>query len=324
MSEATANEIVVADLPYTWAEFEQGIARLDREGQKRRVAVDVLQASVGVSLRDGSPHQTLDEQLWSLIEGKRTLSDLAVDGRFDIEDGSEKVQKALRRWLKHARETGIEPIGFAQRQPTSDAQRWRSEVARLRAMSVSEADEYFADERRTQEFLDHLRISMASVLSDQWLRGKLGLLMHPDLTIVDLGCGLNRLADLPCTVIGVDRHDLPGVLQGKMESPPLADHSADVLVYSLSLYGNASDLFTYFREARRILRPGGHILIVEPASSFTPTGLDRFLTGLRGLGFEAVRSVRELRDTDRTVLTALHLTKTGESSEMSTNMFERK
>jgi hypothetical protein len=125
-------------------------------------------------------------------------------------------------------------------------------------------------------------------------------------------------------VIGVDRHDLPGVVRAKMESPPLADHSADVLVYSLSLYGTPTDLFSYFREARRMLRPGGHVLIVEPASSFSPEGLGRFLTGLRGFGFESVSSPRELRDVDGTMLTALHLTKTGEIGETRAAMFSRR
>ncbi|MGB8346840.1 MAG: DEAD/DEAH box helicase, partial [Ktedonobacteraceae bacterium] len=40
--EQTAHEIIVADLPYTAAAFDQGIARLHREGQKHRVVVDVL------------------------------------------------------------------------------------------------------------------------------------------------------------------------------------------------------------------------------------------------------------------------------------------
>jgi hypothetical protein len=52
---------------------------------------------------------------------------------------------------------------------------------------------------------------------------------------VDMGCGLNPFADLPCHVTGLDRHDRPGQLRGKMEDPPLPDKSADVLIYSLSL-----------------------------------------------------------------------------------------
>src|SRR5205823_6261782 len=50
--EDTANEIIIADLPYTWAEFEQGIARLYREGQRQRVLVDVLQTTTAATLRD--------------------------------------------------------------------------------------------------------------------------------------------------------------------------------------------------------------------------------------------------------------------------------
>jgi len=36
----TANEVIIADVPYTWAEFQQGIARLHREGQQQQVWVE--------------------------------------------------------------------------------------------------------------------------------------------------------------------------------------------------------------------------------------------------------------------------------------------
>ncbi len=55
MQEQTAHEIIVADLPYTAAEFDQGIARLHREGQKQRVVVDVLLTATDALLHDGSP-----------------------------------------------------------------------------------------------------------------------------------------------------------------------------------------------------------------------------------------------------------------------------
>lgn len=76
-------------------------------------------------------------------------------------------------------------------------------------------------------------------------------LLHPDLDIVDMGCGLNPFANLPCHVIGLDRHELPGQIKGKMEAPPLPNASADVLIYSLSLYGTTKDLRDYFTQARR-------------------------------------------------------------------------
>lgn len=321
----TANEIIVADLPYTWAEFEQGIARLHREGQRLPVTVEVLQTTTTALLRDGSAHHTLDERIWALIEGKRELSDVAIDGKYDTTDAAAKVQKALRRWLQQAREVGVEPLAVERRSTVqSEAQKWRGEIGRLRGLSAAHADEVFADPAYTHQFLAHLETSAATQLSHQWLRGKLALLMRSDLNVVDMGCGLNPFADLPCRVIGLDRHDRPGQLRGKMENPPLLDRSADVLIYSLSLYGTADDLLAYFTHTARILRGGGHLFIVEPATAFSEEGLKRFVVGLHQFGFELVGSAKELRGEDGTLLKALHLTLTGETGKPVASFFERK
>jgi hypothetical protein len=125
-------------------------------------------------------------------------------------------------------------------------------------------------------------------------------------------------------VIGLDRHDLPGQLRGKMEHPPLPDKSADVLIYSLSLYGMPADLLAYFTHAARILRGGGHLFIVEPDSAFSPEGLARFVNGLRQFGFELVGSVKDLRSEDGILLKGMHLTLTGELGKPETEAFERK
>ncbi len=176
----------------------------------------------------------------------------------------------------------------------------------------------------TRQFLSHLETSTAAKLSHQWLRGRLAPVLRPDLAVVDMGCGLNPFADLPCRVIGLDRHNRPGQLRGKMENPPLPGKSADVLIYSLSLYGTAADLKNYFAHAARILQGGGHLFIVEPDSAFTPDGLVPFVEGLRQFGFELVGAVKELRGEDGTLLKALHLTLTGEVGDPPETLFERK
>ena len=205
VQEQTAHEIVIADLPYTAAEFDQGIARLHREGQKHRVIVDVLLTTTNALLRDGSPLRTIDQRIWDLILGKRELSDLAIDGMYATTDAATKVRKALYRWLKQIRETGVEPLIVEQRSAElSAAQKWRGEIARLRGMSATKADELFASTEYTGAFLDHLRTSAASQLAYQWLRAKLEHLLRPDLYIVDMGCGLNPFADLPCHVVGLE------------------------------------------------------------------------------------------------------------------------
>src|SRR5439155_17077165 len=135
---------------------------------------------------------TLAERVWEFIEGKRELSDLAVDGKYDTGDAAAKVQKALRRWLERAREIGVEPLAVERRPAEqTEAQKWRSEIARLRALSAAKADEVFTDPEYTRRFLAHLKASTASQLSHQWLQGKLTPFLRPDLTIVDMGCGLN-------------------------------------------------------------------------------------------------------------------------------------
>ncbi len=104
----------------------------------------------------------------------------------------------------------------------------------------------------------------------------------------------------------------------------MPDKSADVLIYSLSLYGTAADLKRYFTHATRILRGGGHLFIVEPDSAFTPEGLVQFLKGLREFGFELVGAVKDLRGEEGTLLKALHLTLTGEVENPEETLFERK
>lgn len=323
--EQTAHEIIVADLPYTAAEFDQGIARLHREGQKHRVVVDVLLTTTNELLHDGSPLCTIDQRIWALILGKRELSDVAIDGMYSAVDAATKVRKALHRWLKQIRETGVEPL-VAKPRPAelSAAQKWRGEIARLRRMSAAKADELFASPEYTSAFLDHLRTSSASQLAYQWLRAKLEYLLRPDLHIVDMGCGLNPFADLPCHVTGLDRHGLPGQVKGKMENPPLPDASADVLIYSLSLYGTSDDLRAYFTHAKRILRGGGHLFIVEPGSTFTPEGIIHFINDLQQFGFEQVGNIRDIRSEDGIVLIGMHFTLTGDVGKPEETAFERK
>src|SRR5258708_35522796 len=109
-------------------------------------------------LHDGSLLRTIDERIWDLILGKRELSDVAIDGMYATTDAATKVQKALRRWLKQIRETGVEPL-VAEQRPTelSAAQKWRGEIARLQGMGAAKADQLFANDEYTIAFLEHLR-----------------------------------------------------------------------------------------------------------------------------------------------------------------------
>ncbi|HWN44766.1 MAG TPA: class I SAM-dependent methyltransferase, partial [Thermoanaerobaculia bacterium] len=98
--------------------------------------------------------------------------------------------------------------------------------------------------------------------------------------ILDLGAGVgwlsHRLAGLgyqPCAVdVSVDdrdglaaaRHYAPNWprLQAELDRLPLADGQADAAIFNASLH-YSSDYAATLREARRVLRPGGSLVILE-------------------------------------------------------------
>lgn len=98
--------------------------------------------------------------------------------------------------------------------------------------------------------------------------------------ILDLGAGVgwlsHRLAGLgyqPCAVdvsvddrdgLGAARHYNPNWprLQAELDRLPLADGQADAAVFNASLH-YSSDYATTLREALRVLRPGGSLVILE-------------------------------------------------------------
>lgn len=110
--------------------------------------------------------------------------------------------------------------------------------------------------------------------------GLLGI--EAGLEVLDLACGhgriSNRLAQRGCGVTGLDaspfflgraRRDADelGVevtyIEGDMRSLPLADESFDLVVNWFTAFGYFSDPDNrqVLREARRVLRPGGRLLI---------------------------------------------------------------
>lgn len=99
-------------------------------------------------------------------------------------------------------------------------------------------------------------------------------------SILDLGAGVawlsRRLAEhgcMPCAVdvsvddqdgLGAARHYTPSWprFQAEFDHLPFASHVADAVIYNSSLH-YSSDYATTLREALRVLRPGGKIIVLE-------------------------------------------------------------
>ncbi|XP_002979584.2 ribosomal RNA-processing protein 8 [Selaginella moellendorffii] len=122
----------------------------------------------------------------------------------------------------------------------------------------------------------------------EWLNSR-----NSNLVVADFGCGDARLAkSVKNKVFSFDLvSNDPVVTACNMASTPIPSSSVDVAVFCLSLMG--TDYPSYLKEAHRVLKAKGWLLIAEVKSRFDPAnhGADPqvFLRGLKSLGFSLVK-----------------------------------
>jgi hypothetical protein len=292
------HRVIFADLPYTWAEFEQGVDRLHRVGQKYPVQVEAPIVSYGEQLTraDGEPLQSFDQWVWDWICRKQMLADQVLDAAFDV---SEYTNRAIRRAIAQGMRE-IEQAGGAviapPPPPDSAAAKHRRLLGRYRSLPRKQAAKLFEDPRASEEFLRANDESGSAKLAQRLVRERLGRWLDRRSIVVDLGCGSNPLRGLPCAqVIGIDRHGVNGGLIGDSADTGLPDGEADFVVFSLSMWGIPEDRLSYLLEAKRILRPLGKLVIVEPAQAFGgsaawKTGAARLQGAVKKLGMRLVEA----------------------------------
>lgn len=114
----------------------------------------------------------------------------------------------------------------------------------------------------------------------------------PSLVVADFGCGDAKLAkSVKNEVFSLDLVSCePSVIACDMAHTPLISSSVDVAVFCLSLMG--TDFPNYLKEAHRVLKPRGWLLVAEVKSRFDPGngGADpnKFIKSLQSLGFSIV------------------------------------
>ncbi len=139
----------------------------------------------------------------------------------------------------------------------------------MRGLPRDRAAEQFREPGVSEQFLAMNDASPSARLAQRLVRERLGRWLDRRSVVVDLGCGSNPLRDLPCErVVGVDRHGVNGGLVGDSADTGLPSHEADFVVMSLSMWGMPADRLAYLREAKRLLRPLGKLVVVEPSATF--------------------------------------------------------
>ncbi len=168
----------------------------------------------------------------------------------------------------------------------------------VKAVYDKVADDY-ADHFRSTEPEEQIELAMTTHF--------VSLLPEASRDVLDAGCGAGRmlpfLADAGCHPSGVDlsegmirraKRDHPefDTRVGSVAALPFPDDSFDGLFYWYStIHTPDAELGAVFAEARRALRPEGHVLVAFQAG----TGIHEVGSGYRRLGHEV-----ELHRYDRT------------------------
>ena len=102
------------------------------------------------------------------------------------------------------------------------------------------------------------------------IRKMLGKELKNKAVLTDMGCGDKPLLAEAFPSLTVHSFDLVStderISPSSLDRIPLKNQSVDVVVYSLSLM--AADLSLVMKEASRIVKTGGHVIIAEVASRF--------------------------------------------------------
>ncbi|CAN8233186.1 unnamed protein product [Cochlearia groenlandica] len=133
------------------------------------------------------------------------------------------------------------------------------------------------------------------------------------LVVADFGCGDARIAkSVKNKVFSFDLVSKnPSVIACDMANTPLESTSVDVAVFCLSLMG--TNYSSFIKEAHRVLRPSGWLLIAEVKSRFDPNngGADPkdFVKAVCDLGFTSV-----LKDFSNKMFILFHFKKKDQNS----------
>lgn len=275
------NKIIFLSLPWTTSEYDQIIGRLYRTGYtKDNIDIIIPQVVIG-NQPYGEWSYDRDYRL-PIIKNKRSIADAAVDGKLPINGNLPKQDKllndakiALNEIIKRME---IGNTNIIQRNkitvPLSEVE-YTSAKKQYGEFTYINNSWYNSNSKNLNKKLTENPIEWElyhtyyNELKSNWKVNHLDKIvefinLNPYWIIADLGCGQDPIRNLVSNKIFSFDHIAinKNVTACDITNIPLENNSVDIIIFSLSLMG--TNYNEYFKEANRILKQLGHIIIAEP------------------------------------------------------------
>lgn len=294
--QEVSNKIIVISYPWTGAEWDQLIGRINRQGSYFD-SVTIIHPHVYINTNSGE--WNYDKRRWNIIKNKKTLSDVVVDGKLDsiYKLNRSGFIKDIINLLKenklndfHPERNDIKVKYEFTEQEYKNSESIIKNVHRKANTSTSEhMHNWFTNNPNDwKEYHKQREISKS-----KWNEDPVDVIANEinerndNNIIVDMGCGLAKLSTLikePNKVISVDHYsENPEVIQCDMKHTPLNDNETDITVFCLSLWG--TNYLDYIKEAYRITSKRGFMYIVEPNDEFD---FDKLKKDIKEIGFNKI------------------------------------
>lgn len=294
--QEVSNKIIVISYPWTGAEWEQLVGRINRQGSNFD-SVTIIHPHVYINTN--SREWNYDKRRWNIIKNKKTLSDVVVDGKLDSIYKLNRLGfiKDILNSLKenklddfHPERNDIKIKYEFTEQEYKNSESIIKDVHRKANTSTSEhMHNWFVNNpNEWKEYHKQREISKS-----KWDEDPVDVIAkeinerNDNNIIADMGCGLAKLSTLikePNKVISVDHYsEDPNVIKCDMKHTPINDNEADITVFCLSLWG--TNYLDYIKEAYRITAKRGFMYIVEPNDEFD---FDKLNEDIKQIGFNKI------------------------------------
>lgn len=298
--QEVSNKIIVISYPWTGAEWDQLIGRINRQGSNFD-KVTIIHPQVYINTNTGE--WNYDERRWNIIKNKKTLSDVVVDGKLDSiyklnkNKFIAKIVDDLKEGIKdyHPERNDIKVNYNFTEQEYKNSESIIKDVHRKANTSTSKHmhDWFTNNPNDWKEYHKQREISKSKWLEDPVDVIAKELNERNDTNVIaDLGCGLAKLSRIvksPNKVISVDHYsEDPNVIKADIAnlSEYINDNEVDITVFCLSLWG--TNYLDYIKEAYRITSKRGFMYIVEPNDEFD---FDKLKEDIKQIGFNKINEV---------------------------------